>query len=357
MFHSLLRFFVFFQILAPAAHASSGHLSSRKPIEFRIRPIDPKSAYSIFLTPKGQTAQSATPKQTEEMLRTLREVEEMFGRAFEMPKELSLTPYRFATNAFFDGDMMTMLAGNPTEEALALPYQTLVPNKKKKLQAIHPAYSKGIWVHELGHAIFELNLSRIAPKYSESLASMRAYGKQYRADFTAAQQLSKDAPYSEISELWTEFYRDHPTDMKIIKELQGLVSLAMPYHELFADLVAVLWSQDPQIVRDGIFRSGRSRVNLQALDRDFESIPTPFKTWTKSEAHVALTPTRRHIWRQYLSGPRIRTMDRPLFLQILARAIGSELDANLSRLKEGMPALTPDQLNADLIRAIDLEFR
>ena len=163
-----------------------------------------------------------------------------------------------------DGTSITSNAYDHNTRTLSVGYQQC---------STKPMYSIAIFLHEFAHSIFR-------PNFAAAMAEELFIGKNYQRDHDIAVLTS-------ISPIWQAM----PVDV---------VSMMLPFNELFADTYAVLISDDPKIM-SAFFHQCLDEVNL----RDFVT-PYDIETWDVGpltgffdRRHEALNPARYYIWKKY----------------------------------------------------------
>ena len=150
-----------------------------------------------------------------------------------------------------------------------------------------------------------------------------------------------------------QFWRDlheklDPREKRFLSpEEADLKAMMGAYHELFADMVSVVWSQNPKVISDSL--------NGDAA-RDFES--PHFRHWRKSRnfsgEHLYFYPVRVAFWRAIknrLNEPGFREKILPTAFRVLV----ADAEAHISEFSQD-PKLIAEQnrrLAAALIRAFE----
>ncbi len=209
-------------------------------------------------------------------------------------------------NAFFD----------PSDISLNVPYQLVLNNYSK-----NPVYSPAVWAHEFGHSILDATLTKI------------------NADAKWSALIAKTMDTS-------------------VQSPEGVIqALLMPYHEFFADCIAVLYTGKPDAVAKGLYLTGfmanpegsptecpnksspkcRPRNNhasdprVIATSRDFTERSNQLGTWRgvdPRDDHDLLAPARFHIWKYYFSNALVKSQKGKL--------AGATVDAILSDINGRM---------------------
>ena len=116
-----------------------------------------------------------------------------------------------------------------------------------------------------------------------------------------------------------------------------------PYHELFADVVAVMYAQDPQAMRRTVEFAGAQGKDLYAAEaRDFTALHKAIG-WNDTTPHYLLSPTRSYLYRT--QWPKAYTSkEKAAFLRHIFMVLKDEIQANWNA-----PAKSPEVLNINLI--------
>lgn len=194
-----------------------------------------------------------------------------------------------------------------------------------------------LWMHELGHALLNAKLEEDWPWYQGRLDIFREWGRLIRESFRAGMD-------------------DNTNSEKIMKQIfllekypnaMSWEELLAPYHELFADAVAVIYTRNPKAIKMALAHPQNPDPHSDE-DRDF-SISHPYETWKETEAHSMLSPVRSHIWKLISQlGPNERTNQE--ILRTLYEAIKEEV---LARIKEPRPnEMSVPEINRRLIRRL-----
>ena len=119
------------------------------------------------------------------------------------------------------------------------------------------------------------------------------------------------------------------------------------YDEVFADLIAVSWSKDPQVI------AKKTRETLLRTNdaRDF-SIPRAVTGWISDDVHNDFSPVRSHLWSRYLEkDPACATR----LIGATHRALLHEIDATLANPK--LYEMSLAQKNQRFIDEVDREMK
>jgi hypothetical protein len=339
-------------VLSSLLGACSGSRSLREPAssktEFTFEQDDPHNAVK--------------PAQIADMKETLERVIASVNKRLAVPPALKVYVIPIHDNAFF----------NPLDLSLTLPYQ-LVFNDHDK----HPKFTRPVWAHEFGHSVFFANIERFAPlsgwAYHKALVEFRAAQDKSKKEFQAYQDLGREIG-ARIDAVCKEGFKDSEAckqameeQVKLLAIMQDVMesmgggdeifsvqSLHAPYNEFFADVVAVAIYEDPEAIRDALHFEGEKKVmkNL-GTRRDFD-LPGRLLVWKDDSIHNALTPSRVHLWKNYLSNGKVKSMDKALLLEKVLGAIGAEVDARAEKNEAMLPVAV---MNARLIKRLDAALK
>lgn len=259
-------------------------------------------------------------------------IQQMLGRDLAAPSSIIFRMVDRYDNAFFD----------PRQISLNVPYQLVLGSYTKA-----PVYSIAIWAHEFGHAVLDHTLRDAAPKW-------RAFIKRRLA--------ASSGSSAEV--------------------LEALIS---PYHEFFADVIAVLYSGKGDAVARGLHMTGfvanpegspsecenrssekcrprNSSADMRGLstNRDFLDRRNQLGTWRgvrPGDDHNLLAPARYHVWKYYLSNALIKHQPGRLSAATVD-AIMSDLNARLKRISTMPEGFTPENISREMsdVQRINKEF-
>ncbi len=231
------------------------------------------------------------------------------------------------------------------------------------------AISQPAWIHELGHAFFSANLAPQSSTYQNLMtylgrrnqlavrdfqlfdqrtnvrALLRSSNISRRQRDAAGAELARiDAQSEQLENESTAYLIDGPGLSRAETRLDRAVT---PYDEFFADVVAVVSTDDPQALSkslDDPTLRGLDRLDIEG--RDF-SYPSQAQTWTAREDHILLAPARFACWGFYLQAKKTSTKSQ--FISAVFRAIAQEILHH--RPKD------PYVMNLQLIRRMQRELR
>ncbi len=231
-----------------------------------------------------------------------------------------------------------------------------VITKSGKMHSVHPEYSKAIAVHEYGHEVFAQNIGQYITntRVQEFFKGRELIFKNQQQTSVLRQKIEK----LKRAGLNNEEIIEHPYFVEFVKRRdlidKGLnaysinekqKNIIISYDELFADVIAVIGTNRPRAVYRANNAGGRGHTG-----RDFTA-HTPLRSWKGASLHEMFSPTRSHLWKQYLSHPKFQ-YEKPKILEALLRAIGKEIDFYTSIKFVDLP----HEKNARLIDAFGREF-
>ncbi len=288
----------------------------------------------------------------------IREVGDI-ARGMRMPPHVHLS-----INAVHDSP-----SSDSYRRELALGQRFGVVGPREKLYTQHPDEMLPVVAHEFGHMLFFENvISRIGMVNAlkndlESFAELARARRELKAQALG----SKDPRAFTETPQWRQKWRQWEFD-ELAGKLRPVFSLGKatsPYNEYFADVVAVLYSEEPNSIADAVHfarpagtasqrDASRMSVRNRAFDRkgagrDIVRIP-----------HGVFFEARAAIWDEFLSRPAVMKGKKNEVLQGLTRATLSELSwyLRLPRMPREPQSLAEIKLmNERLILAIRKELR
>ncbi len=250
------------------------------------------------------------------------EIRNMLGRELTTPPKLIFRMVDHFDNAFFD----------PRDISLNVPHQIMMGKYAK-----NPVHTLPVWAHEYGHAVLDHNLIGIAPSWISQVKK--------RATKSAG------AP-AEIIDF-----------------------VVAPYHEFFADVLTVLYTEDGASVADALYMTGfvanpegspkdcpnksdaecRPRnssadVRASLRNRDFTDRANQFGRWravSPDEIHNILAPSRYHVWKYYLDNSEFRR-EKAKMAGIVVDAIIGDVSRRLKRMANSNGEITRESFNKEV---------
>ncbi len=166
-----------------------------------------------------------------------------------------------------------------------------------------------LYAHEYGHALFKQYLKR-------ELVFLETFYKNFEendqkiieADIAMEKILTMKASLTEeqmkiefdkFINLYNEF-KIGEDSFFTNNEMILLHEILSPYNELFADVIAILFSRNSHAMFEALKYPSMSEAETKMLSyRDF-SISHGLEGWKESEAHSFFAPVRNYIWEHYL---------------------------------------------------------
>lgn len=253
---------------------------------------------------------------------TITGIRRMIGTAVTLPGPIVFRMVDTFDNAFF----------NPRDISLNVPFQLMMGKYGK-----HPIHGIPVWAHEYGHAILNANLAPLAGKWL-SIINHQAEG-----------------------------------DVGMPKEIVD--ALIKPYHEFFADVVAVLYTGEGNCVARALYMTGfvanpegsphdcpnrdeschprnggKADIRNSLSNRDFTDRSNELGRWrgvSARSAHNLLAPSRYHVYKYYLSNPAMANQ-RAKMIAVTLDAVIADVNRRLKRMKTENGTLTQDSVNREL---------
>lgn len=191
-----------------------------------------------------------------------------------------------------------------------------------------------IFAHELGHFIFQKMLSNLFPEYKELLRLNDLVARQTELMRPAFRKYEeKNSPCTDQPEICNAMVeeafarahsdisnatenRDQYADINTLK-LNHISDLVGPYHELFADLVASILFEDPDVnaLRKYSGEDRTCRTFSKELGSDFKTVV----------AHCAFSKIRKRLWNQVVI-PQIK--DKKSLILFIGQVFLEEIRSN-----------------------------
>lgn len=163
-------------------------------------------------------------------------------------------------------------------------------------------------IHELGHAIFNAQLSIDWPWYQQRQKIYQKWGQAVVESIELEDALNKASDETQKKLLQRQMQDLKHAVSSLHEQRVSQVNsekfdrLMAPYHELFADTIVLIYTMDPHALKmalanpDDPLGKVASQEDLQALEeRDFSYLRDP-ATWKITEPHAMLTPVQAHFW-------------------------------------------------------------
>lgn len=169
-----------------------------------------------------------------------------------------------------------------------------------------------VFAHEMSHAIFDHNLRKNLPEYREHknkleplLLKSQSLEQEYRENIQQMSRLPDGPQVEAIQSRNLQLETELVEVSKQIKAYESLERLIAAYHELYADIGAVLVNKDPQIMAMALRGSAQFKdldIRKALLLRDFTLDADQFQSiWQKLKSsevdqkgdnYFALLPAR-----------------------------------------------------------------
>ncbi|AGH95641.1 hypothetical protein A11Q_1425 [Pseudobdellovibrio exovorus JSS] len=295
--------------------------------------------------------------QVEMTRNTIMGINAIVGNNLKVPYSVKLEIERQGDNAEFNWS-----------DTIVFPIQFLVNGKPK-----HPKYAQTILAHEYGHYIFSLNLRDSIKNYAEfeQQAKMATvYHEDVRKNSDAyesaviqlakAKKLQDLALIEELKRKVEDKEKAFGKSSEKMDELNDLVKKSvftrisvLSYHELFADIIAVMKENSPSAMSDAL-RSASIKDKDEKTSIEGRNFLNRIRLegWNQSEPHIFFAPTRKFIWDHILTNPRYNQDSGALIKQIFF-VIQTEIS---SRIHERSFELNPEEANRQLIDRLAQHF-
>ena len=147
--------------------------------------------------------------------------------------------------------------------------------------------------------------------------------------------------------------------MKILNQLENKMefeTILAPYHELFADAIAIVYADDPKIIKsslanpqdpDGAQLPDPERRALS--DRDYSYL-RDVSAWDRTEVHTMLTPSLAAWWQKITDPNPFAHLTKQEHIHNLYRNILFEIKSRTS--DPDLWELSPQQVNERLIKRL-----
>lgn len=209
-----------------------------------------------------------------------------------------------------------------------------------------------VMAHELGHRKFDEVVSRL-PGGPELL---RREGAQARLRLVTDRSFARQVVFGGQRFDLQAMSRDTQAERQALEQLAGCGaqtqqrpdcvledrSLLHPYHELYADLVAVLHARD--------WRAMAKVVHPELAPFHDFTVEHSLQGWSRTEPHEMLAPARGYTARLAMQSK----YSTAAVLEAASQAIEAELRARIA--DPALRTLSPAAVNERLMRALDLAF-
>lgn len=320
------------------------------------------------------SAQSITCADVQKVANVFQGIEEVFGKTLSYTKRLNLNLLPMDNNAFIEGTQLAVLPKN-------MEIHDVFKN---------PSFMVPMWAHEFGHSIFALEMVKLNPSWKEALDLQNESTEKEIAMgilFVNNKDIFLDQNFdmnkitnpdllARVEELLTNWGKLNEEFRELDEKVEATEyftykNLMHPHNEFFADLIAVLYTNDGAALYKSMSRTKliqnheEKNIILSAQLRDFTRRENELSRWTKfisrldektkryvTEGHTLLAPVRYHIWSNYIKGETSQ-MRKLVIIKNVLTAINIQLH-NLYNAGNMSP--DPVQINKELITLIDQEF-
>lgn len=206
------------------------------------------------------------------------------------------------------------------------------------------AANVAIFVHEYGHNVFQSLIAEALPLVREIEA--RKYANflklQRLMPYIQLLQESKCEPGSDCFKKAERAFADNPTtddDERSFfeshrAEIEKIMAIAGPYHELFADLFAAAFANNPDVVKSAL----EYYHHADESHRGFTNVGAP---GNQIDPHRTLSGAREKVWLRYIK--HLQEGSRESALRIIGRIFVNEIQSDLAA---GTSANTQNLLRA-----------
>lgn len=236
------------------------------------------------------------------------------------------------------------------------------------------AQSRPVWLHEIGHAVFEefmrempwfRELSDEAHKYekltAEKLELVNALWPLHHGPASEAEKILRDVKLNphglSVSSLIADLKKRSEDHEKRIDPLRSSMSrydqvqeIARPYSELAADLLPAMVLCDPKALYSTLFSSNRNdpMANSPLVKARDMSASIPAKGWLAGtlhpDPHIVLSPSRSVLW-------EVASCEAGHKLSFL-RALKTFRDEISKRVLKEYDPPSPESLNQGLLQRL-----
>lgn len=247
-----------------------------------------------------------------------------------------------------------------------------------------PSFSGPILAHEYGHIVFSENYGLREPVWREAFKVFRAKlpeltqkNQQYNDTLVEIDRVQKllesTKDPAQIAQLKGEVLKLTMITLRINQEIQkegalisALSTIARPYNEFFADVMAVLYTGKASSIEDAVTFThalqGKGKVPELSKEsnnaRDFKDGVRNGTHKDNFEDHGYFSTVRVNVWESYLASPTYRTAKRGQVTEAIFEAIAKECSA---LIHGGAPVSFHGkekwlEMNERLMKAIDTEM-
>lgn len=254
-------------------------------------------------------------------------------------------------------DLIQYLDRNAFEASLVPSYDPAGTIKLTETQ------SDVLWMHEMGHAILNAQLAADWEWFGARSQIYREWGRAVTESTQLEIQLRKMSDTKSQQLLQRKLSELGIKTDQLMKKVMGYPNgyeydqIMSPYHEMFADAVAVVYTRDPKALKKALLNPEdpdskmATAEDRQAIeDRDFSYLRETSK-WSNAEAHALLTPTQSFFWKK-INKPEMSQRSSREILRTLYQVIRGEIIERIQDKK--LWNLPPSEINERLMRRINL---
>lgn len=277
-------------------------------------------------------AYEASPKQKEEIYQNLyKAIEKVAYGNVLLPETLSLYTVKSYNNAYYF----------PYASAIVTPYQLNIEGASK-----HPKFTRGVDLHEFAHSIFEANILTILKdndqlvKVAKDYLEVKHLFKEEALEmlgFMVANELAVKTPdeermSTEYANAEAKFNQAGQEQGEAVENFMDLSQGLSPLNEFFADVFAVVITNDPEVIRKAIEYT--AHADAKQTDRSFSIRPGKRNVTFEFSPHNFYTLSRYYIYRNYLSNPEIRLKGPRWIMTRVVDSARCAVDSQTKREKE-----------------------
>ncbi|MCM2283036.1 MAG: hypothetical protein NDI61_14435, partial [Bdellovibrionaceae bacterium] len=212
-------------------------------------------------------------------------------------------------------------------------------DERGRVYTQHPNAMVAVSAHEFGHLIFGENILDVYPRMPQIRAifiEIQKVEEQWRALATRLEDLSRRAPSQQtereanalqaqlaaLQQRYTSLGEQVGPDLNLVRDRTS------GYNEFFADVVAVLYTEQPNSVADSIHfamdlsRKKQKTIQVSVENRFFEK--RGVRPRQILGHHGLLQEARNWIWEEYLSRPTVLRHHKNRVLLAVIRALRAE---------------------------------
>lgn len=241
---------------------------------------------------------------------------------------------------------------------IKVPQKFFRRNSKRKYHVQEGDSILPIFVHEYGHAIFSEMLKDEFTEFqdisqkTERMADIHIEIKKHQQDIKDPSLTGKNrkAKQDKIYKLSLEVQQIKKS-LNNDKTVQKLRKIIIPYHELFADIVAVYFYEKTEIMMNAVNHPQYNKEEkIVPLRRSFTKSVTNFDQLDEKDVHGYYSPVRKLIGEKYW--PK-NEQDKRTFLKKIFNAISNDIR---NRLNDNEKENYKSIING-LIDSINSEFQ